>query len=116
MTSFFTNFIHLIEIIHVQLPNEGSQIAVPKEVREDFFLKFPWRSDLNLCPFVGPGDEIGIFGFLHLGRSYLQNRVKFDDKVSNFFSVVLNGRLSLFGLGHRIMLRNHIISKNFKNT
>ena len=64
MASLLTNFIHFIEIIHVELADEGSQVAVSKEVGEHFFFEFPWGFDLNLCAFVGPGDEIGILCFL----------------------------------------------------
>lgn len=32
-------FVHLVELVHVELPHEGRQVAVPEEVRQHLLLQ-----------------------------------------------------------------------------
>lgn len=34
VTSLFGNFVYFVELVHVELPDEGGQVLVPEKVRE----------------------------------------------------------------------------------
>lgn len=65
MASFFRNLVHLAELIHVQLSDEGGQVSVPEEVRDHFLLQFFWGFDLNLGAIGGPCNVVTVLWFLY---------------------------------------------------
>lgn len=69
VTSFLWNFIHLVELVHVQLPNERRQMLMSEEIGQHLVLQFLRVLYQDLCAIVCPGDELLVLVFLTRNRS-----------------------------------------------
>lgn len=58
--------VHLAELIHVQLTNEGRKVFVPEVMWQDLFLQFLARLDEDFRVSM-PTDELGVLLALNTG-------------------------------------------------
>lgn len=83
---FLQYFGHLAELVHVELPNERRQVFVPEVFGQDFLLKLLGVLDEDLV-ITKPGEVVFVLFFLNKRVTYLQNVVKFHDKLGYLLSV-----------------------------
>lgn len=76
------------ESVHIELPDEGRHVLMPKIVWKYFLYKSGTIDDLKTFAFGEPSHDIDILGILSLTFKYCENLVEFSYELGSFSAPV----------------------------
>lgn len=79
---------NLVEVVHIELPDEGAKTIVPEITRKHSFFQFFLIEDPDSFGLGVPGDSFGMLFWLVRMDRYFKNIVEFIDKGGGFFQVL----------------------------